>query len=265
MLLPCQWSERTELVCDLIRAKVPGDGRVIVFCDTKRDCGELQEALQKELDKGAKALHGDVNQSQREVVLAGFRANKFQTLVATDVAARGLDISGVELVARAAEGARDVHPSPGAPAEAGPLASATSARRERVGDSQHRAQGRVRSRRSPAPARRDGGGGGKDRYRAGSSGAQGASKLFMDAATELLASGAASTTRVRTRPRCSRRRSRSWPVTGSCANVRCSPHSGQTTLMFAAGGNTEIRTLTYIGLPQRMNENDLQVRRLTLC
>ena len=60
-LINCQWSERTDLVCDLIRATVPGDGRVIVFCDTKRDCGELQEALQKELEKGAKALHGDVN------------------------------------------------------------------------------------------------------------------------------------------------------------------------------------------------------------
>lgn len=71
LLLSCQWSERTELVCDLIRAKVPGGGRVIVFCDTKRDCGELQEALSKELEKGAKALHGDINQAQREVVLAG--------------------------------------------------------------------------------------------------------------------------------------------------------------------------------------------------
>ena len=97
-LINCQWSERTDLVCDLIRATVPGDGRVIVFCDTKRDCGELQEALQKELEKGAKALHGDVNQSQREVVLDGFRKNKFQTLVATDVAARGLDVRSVKQV-----------------------------------------------------------------------------------------------------------------------------------------------------------------------
>ena len=116
MLMPCQWSERTELVCDLIRAKVPGDGRVIVFCDTKRDCGELsRRRCRKELKKGAKALHGDVNQSQREVVLAGFRANKFQTLVATDVAARGLDISGVELVVQCdPQRGGDVHPPLGA-------------------------------------------------------------------------------------------------------------------------------------------------------
>lgn len=47
---------------------------------------------------GARALHGDIAQAQREVTLAGFRSGKFSVLVATDVAARGLDISGVELV-----------------------------------------------------------------------------------------------------------------------------------------------------------------------
>ena len=178
LLLSCQWSERTELVCDLIRAKVPGDGRVHVFCDTKRDCGELQEALQKELEKGAKALHGDVNQSQREVVLAGFRANKFQTLVATDVAARGLDISGVELVVQCEppkEAETYIHRS-----------GRTESRRrhrhlrhplhpsQRVGHSQHRAQGRIQVPEDrPAPARGDGGGGSEDCHRAGTRGASG--------------------------------------------------------------------------------------------
>lgn len=45
-----------------------------------------------------RALHGDIAQAQREATLAGFRSGKFSVLVATDVAARGLDISGVELV-----------------------------------------------------------------------------------------------------------------------------------------------------------------------
>jgi hypothetical protein len=47
---------------------------------------------------GARPLHGDIAQSQREATLAGYRAGKFNVLVATDVAARGLDITGVELV-----------------------------------------------------------------------------------------------------------------------------------------------------------------------
>lgn len=46
----------------------------------------------------SRALHGDIAQAQREATLAGFRSGKFSVLVATDVAARGLDISGVELV-----------------------------------------------------------------------------------------------------------------------------------------------------------------------
>ena len=45
-----------------------------------------------------RALHGDIAQAQREATLAGFRSGKFSVLVATEVAARGMDISGVELV-----------------------------------------------------------------------------------------------------------------------------------------------------------------------
>lgn len=45
-----------------------------------------------------RALHGDIAQSAREATLAGFRSGRFNVLVATDVAARGLDINGIELV-----------------------------------------------------------------------------------------------------------------------------------------------------------------------
>lgn len=43
-------------------------------------------------------MHGDINQSQREVTIKRFKEGKFQVLVATDVAARGLDIPNVDLV-----------------------------------------------------------------------------------------------------------------------------------------------------------------------
>jgi superfamily II DNA/RNA helicase len=44
------------------------------------------------------ALHGDISQAQREKTLAGFRDGRFNILIATDVAARGLDIPNVDLV-----------------------------------------------------------------------------------------------------------------------------------------------------------------------
>jgi superfamily II DNA/RNA helicase len=49
------------------------------------------------------ALHGDIAQSAREATLAGFRSGRFNVLVATDVAARGLDINGIELVVQVGE------------------------------------------------------------------------------------------------------------------------------------------------------------------
>ncbi len=66
----------------------------IVFCRTKREVDELGETLQAR-GYTAVAIHGDVNQSQRERLLRTFRDGRAELLIATEVAARGLDISDV--------------------------------------------------------------------------------------------------------------------------------------------------------------------------
>jgi len=72
-------------------------GKTIVFVETKRMADELVSGgVFKSLT--AQALHGDVGQKQRDSTLAAFRAGAFNVLVATDVAARGIDIQNVDLV-----------------------------------------------------------------------------------------------------------------------------------------------------------------------
>ena len=71
-------------------------GKTIVFTQTKRDADEVAMSMNRML--GTEALHGDISQAQREKTLASFRNGKFSVLVATDVAARGLDIPNVDLV-----------------------------------------------------------------------------------------------------------------------------------------------------------------------
>jgi superfamily II DNA/RNA helicase len=71
--------------------------KTIVFCRTKRGADRLVEQLSKE-GVNAAAIHGDLRQSQRERALADFSAENLPVLVATDVAARGLDINGVDCV-----------------------------------------------------------------------------------------------------------------------------------------------------------------------
>jgi superfamily II DNA/RNA helicase len=71
--------------------------KTIIFCRTKRGADRLVEQLQKE-GVTAAAIHGDLRQSQREKALADFQAEKLPVLVATDVAARGLHIDGVDCV-----------------------------------------------------------------------------------------------------------------------------------------------------------------------
>ncbi|MBQ6563312.1 MAG: DEAD/DEAH box helicase [Clostridia bacterium] len=71
--------------------------RVMVFCSTKFMTDRVTARLQKE-GYDARCIHGDIRQSQRNETMHGFKKGKFPILVATDVAARGIDVDDVEAV-----------------------------------------------------------------------------------------------------------------------------------------------------------------------
>jgi ATP-dependent RNA helicase DeaD len=66
----------------------------VVFCRTKRDTQKVAEQLIED-GYNAGALHGDLSQNQRDLVMNAFRKNQIQMLVATDVAARGIDVDDI--------------------------------------------------------------------------------------------------------------------------------------------------------------------------
>jgi len=74
-----------------------GASKVLIFVRTKRGADRLVEQLQREKVRAA-AIHGDLRQSSREKALLDFTSAKLPVLVATDVAARGLDIEDVDVV-----------------------------------------------------------------------------------------------------------------------------------------------------------------------
>ncbi len=80
--------------------------RALVFCNTKESCKRLAEHLQRN-GHAALALHGDLEQRERDQVLIRFENRSATVLVATDVAARGIDIPDLELVINA-----EVSPDP---------------------------------------------------------------------------------------------------------------------------------------------------------
>ena len=84
--------EKNELLVRVLEAERPD--QAIVFVRTKIRCDQLFRTLR---DKGlnVKALHGDMSQGQRDGVMLAFKSGRLPILVATDVAARGLDISSV--------------------------------------------------------------------------------------------------------------------------------------------------------------------------
>ena len=90
--LPVETREKAAKLVEVLRAEQPD--QAIVFVRTKIRCDQLFRTLR---DKGmnVRALHGDLTQGQRDGVMLAFKAGRVPVLVATDVAARGLDISTV--------------------------------------------------------------------------------------------------------------------------------------------------------------------------
>jgi ATP-dependent RNA helicase DeaD len=84
--------QKTDRLIDVLKAEEPE--QAIIFCRTKIGARKLDDALQRR-GLQAKALHGDLTQGQRDGVMLAFKAHKLSLLVATDVAARGLDIEHV--------------------------------------------------------------------------------------------------------------------------------------------------------------------------
>jgi superfamily II DNA/RNA helicase len=84
--------DKPEVLARILQAE--GRGLAMVFCHTKRHCDRLAADL-TERGFAAAAVHGDLGQGQREQALRAFRAGKVDVLVATDVAARGIDVEGV--------------------------------------------------------------------------------------------------------------------------------------------------------------------------
>jgi superfamily II DNA/RNA helicase len=81
----------------VLAAITRGVSRTLVFCDTKRGADRLVSNLRREGVKAA-PIHGDLRQAAREQALADFMAGKVPVLVATDVAARGLHVEGIDVV-----------------------------------------------------------------------------------------------------------------------------------------------------------------------
>ncbi|PYI37728.1 DNA helicase [Arthrobacter psychrolactophilus] len=84
--------DKIEVLARILQAN--GRGRSIIFTKTKRTAAKVSEEL---VDRGfaAAAIHGDLGQGAREQALRAFRNNKVDVLVATDVAARGIDVDDV--------------------------------------------------------------------------------------------------------------------------------------------------------------------------
>jgi superfamily II DNA/RNA helicase len=88
-------SAKPNLLVEVLKTETTD--RVLVFTRTKHGADKVVRALQKS-GFGAEAIHGNKSQNQRERVLADFRNGKLRILIATDIAARGIDVDGVSHV-----------------------------------------------------------------------------------------------------------------------------------------------------------------------
>lgn len=90
-----QENQRDEAIIRLLETEETN--KCIIFCRMKREVDRLTEHLEA-LGFSAKGLHGDMEQDEREIVIKGYRRGEVKIMVATDVAARGLDVKDVSHV-----------------------------------------------------------------------------------------------------------------------------------------------------------------------
>uniref|UniRef100_K1RHB2 RNA helicase n=1 Tax=Magallana gigas TaxID=29159 RepID=K1RHB2_MAGGI len=88
--------DRPSVIGDVLQVYSGKNGRAIIFNETKKEADNL--SCSEYIKQDAHVLHGDIPQEKRETVLKSFREGKFNVLLTTDVAARGLDIPEVDLV-----------------------------------------------------------------------------------------------------------------------------------------------------------------------
>mmetsp|Transcript_29822 Transcript_29822/g.45502 ORF Transcript_29822/g.45502 Transcript_29822/m.45502 type:complete len:165 (+) Transcript_29822:793-1287(+) len=94
LAIECPVHNRLTALADILVC-YGGNAKTIVFTQKKIEANQLG---QSDKIKDVEVMHGDIAQNQREVTMKRFKEGKFKVLVATDVAARGLDIQDVELV-----------------------------------------------------------------------------------------------------------------------------------------------------------------------
>jgi ATP-dependent RNA helicase DeaD len=90
-----EFNEKFQRLLDILKDENPSSA--IIFCRTKAGAKRLSWQLERKYFN-ALSLHGDLTQNQREGSLSAFKQGKVEILVATDVASRGIDIRGVEIV-----------------------------------------------------------------------------------------------------------------------------------------------------------------------
>ncbi len=91
----CQVAEKTDRIARFLKQQ--GEERGVIFCRTRAGAIRLYEEL-AECGYALGLLQGDLMQSERDKVLRSFRKGRFQFLIATDVAARGIDVEGLAFV-----------------------------------------------------------------------------------------------------------------------------------------------------------------------
>jgi ATP-dependent RNA helicase DDX5/DBP2 len=84
--------EKLRRVEQILRSQDRG-AKVLIFCTTKRMCDQLAQSLVRQFP--VSVIHGDKSQVERERVLSYFRSGRTPILIATDIAARGLDIKDI--------------------------------------------------------------------------------------------------------------------------------------------------------------------------